>query len=66
MARINLLPWRENLRKKRQRDFGAAALLSVVVVAAICAGVHFYVDGMIKGQKARNDFLRQGCLRRMS
>ena len=59
MARINLLPWRENLRKKRQRDFGIAALVSVLVVAVACAGAHFYIEGMIKHQEKRNGFLKR-------
>ncbi len=59
MARINLLPWRENLRKKRQRDFGIAALVSVLVVAVGCAAAHFYIEGMINHQKKRNSFLQK-------
>lgn len=57
MARINLLPWRETLRKKRQRDFGISALAGVLVVAAACAGTHFYVEGIIKYQNKRNALL---------
>ena len=59
MARINLLPWRENLRKKRQRDFGIAAFLSVLLVAVACGGVHFYISGLIDNQIKRNKFLKQ-------
>ena len=59
MARINLLPWREALRKKRQRDFGGATLLAVVLTAAACGAVYFYVDGMIGFQIKRNKFLEQ-------
>lgn len=59
MARINLLPWRENLRKKRQRDFGIATMVSVLVVAVACAGAHFYIEGMINHQKKRNSFLKK-------
>ena len=59
MARINLLPWRENLRKKRQRDFGVAAFLSVLLVAVACGGVHFYVNNLIDNQVKRNKFLEK-------
>ena len=59
MARINLLPWRENLRKKKQRDFGIAAFLSVVLVAVACGGVHFYINSLIDNQNKRNNFLKK-------
>ncbi|MCL4315650.1 MAG: PilN domain-containing protein [Gammaproteobacteria bacterium] len=59
MAHINLLPWREERRKERQREFGMiagfAAFLSVVIVAYI----HTYIGGMIETQEARNSFLTQ-------
>ncbi|MCB1760213.1 MAG: PilN domain-containing protein [Gammaproteobacteria bacterium] len=59
MARINLLPWRETKRKKRQRDFGVAVVISLLVVAAAAAGTHFYVEEMIKHQNKRNALLQQ-------
>ena len=59
MARINLLPWRETLRKKRQRDFGVTTLLALLLTAAACGGVYFIIDGMIKFQNKRNQFLER-------
>jgi type IV pilus assembly protein PilN len=59
MAHINLLPWRETLRKKRQRDFGTATLLAVIVAGAACAGVHFYIAELISFQEQRNAYLEQ-------
>lgn len=57
MAHINLLPWREELRKQRQKDFfvilGSAAFAMVLVVVY----VHFYVAGQIEDQETRNSFL---------
>jgi len=58
MARINLLPWREERRKQREREFyailggafAAAALVSFLLV--------MYFDGQIEGQKARNQYLQ--------
>ena len=58
MARINLLPWRETLRKKRQRDFGVSIGIALLAVAAAAAGTHFYVDGMIQHQQERNAILK--------
>ncbi len=57
--RINLLPWREELRRERQRRFLMAALGTVILTGGAFYGVHQYVEGMIEVQQARNDFLRQ-------
>lgn len=59
MAHINLLPWRVELRKKRQRDFGVYTALGVVATLLAVAYVHTLVNGMIDRQETRNDFLRQ-------
>lgn len=62
MARINLLPWREQLREERKREF-FVLLLGVVIIAA---GIVFLIDrgfrGDIRYQQARNDFLRREIL----
>ncbi|MGB5332182.1 MAG: PilN domain-containing protein [Woeseiaceae bacterium] len=54
MPSINLLPWREAERKKRQRDFGVAAAGSVVVAIAVVIATIFAYSQMISGQEARN------------
>ena len=59
MAHINLLPWRETLRKKRQRDFGISALAAVLFMGAAAAGVHFYIEGMVSSQLQRNSYLKK-------
>lgn len=59
MARINLLPWRAERRKQRQKDF--ATMLGGALIAGIAlvfAGSSYY-DGQIEGQTGRNDFLKQ-------
>ncbi|MFC0155696.1 PilN domain-containing protein [Xanthomonas dyei] len=57
MARINLLPWRAERRKAREREFysmlGFAALGGVLLSALIW----FYYDAQISGQTERNAFL---------
>ncbi len=54
MPRINLLPWREDERQKRQRDFmismGGAFASAIVVVAATI----FAFSQMIDYQRSRN------------
>ena len=58
MARINLLPWRAERRKSRQKEFvgmlGLAALAGVLVAFL----VYSYYGGRISGQAERNDYLR--------
>ncbi|MEF9977279.1 MAG: PilN domain-containing protein [Thermomonas sp.] len=58
MARINLLPWRAERRKSRQKEFagmlGLAALAGVLVAFLI----YSYYGGRVSGQTERNDYLR--------
>lgn len=57
MARINLLPWREWERKRKQREFaGMAAAGAVFAAIAVVAG-HVQMENMIGGQEERNRFL---------
>lgn len=57
MARINLLPWRENLRQERQRNFMIAlGATAVVAVLLVFLGSQL-VDRQISGQDARNRYL---------
>jgi len=57
MARINLLPWREERRKQRQKEFafmlGASAVGAVLLTLLIW---NFY-GRQIDGQNERNQFL---------
>jgi len=59
MAQINLLPWRETLRKKRQRDFGVAIVIALLAVATAAAGTHFFIEDMIQHQNKRNALLKK-------
>ena len=57
MARINLLPWREELRKQKQQEFGIIAISSVVIAGLIVLLAHLHVDGLINDQNQRNAYL---------
>jgi type IV pilus assembly protein PilN len=57
MARINLLPWREKLRKRRQRDFGLMVLGALLLTAAGLGYWHWYNQALIDHQQDRNRFL---------
>ena len=59
MARINLLPWRETQRKRRQRQFGILTVVAVVATLALGLAVHFHAERLIAAQEARNAFLQR-------
>jgi len=59
MTRINLLPWRETLRKEQQRQFISIAAGATVLMAAIVFYVHIHFGGLINAQSARNGFLEK-------
>lgn len=58
MANINLLPWREQRREQRRKEF--LAVLGAVVVAGLLVVVaaHVVITGQIDYQNQRNDYLR--------
>ena len=58
MPSINLLPWRAELRKRRQKEFlvGLGAAVGLGVLIALLS--HFAVSTMIDAQERRNDYLK--------
>jgi len=59
MPRINLLPWRAEQRKQRQKNFAVASLLAVLFGGLIMWLVHTGIQGRIDHQNARNQRLQQ-------
>lgn len=59
MARINLLPWREAQRKKRQQEFGLTVLGAVVLSGLAVLSVHMQFESMITAQSQRNAYLKE-------
>lgn len=57
MPRINLLPWREEERKKRQRDFLIAMAGSLVAGLFVIALTNLFFSQMISHQRDRNSRL---------
>jgi type IV pilus assembly protein PilN len=57
MAKINLLPWRQELRKEQQRQFLTIMGLSVVLVVLGILAVHLQYARMIGVQESRNAYL---------
>lgn len=54
MAHINLLPWRQALRKQRKQDFFVVIGVFVGIMAAVVIAVHLYMASLIDNQIARN------------
>ncbi|NGP52395.1 PilN domain-containing protein [Thioalkalivibrio sp. XN8] len=63
MPRINLLPWRAEQRKERQKNFAVASIAAVLLGALIMLLVNIYLQGRIDYQKARNQRLEQEIAR---
>lgn len=59
MARINLLPWREELRKERRKQFAFVAAGSAVLAILVGLYVHLHISSMIENQNDRNQYLQQ-------
>ncbi|UNK43127.1 PilN domain-containing protein [Luteimonas sp. S4-F44] len=59
MARINLLPWRAERRRQRQKEFMAMAVLAAVAGIVLWLLVNMYYNAQLDGQHARNAFLQQ-------
>jgi type IV pilus assembly protein PilN len=57
MARINLLPWREERRKQRQIQFNITAGLVAGLGVVSVLLVYGWMDTLIANQNARNAFL---------
>ena len=58
MARINLLPWRAERRRLRQKEFGVmlgASALGAALLAFLIVGYH---KAQIEGQNERNAYVR--------
>ena len=59
MPRINLLPWREELRQKRKKDFLVAVAAAVLMGGALTFASKWYVGKQIQNQQARNATLTE-------
>jgi type IV pilus assembly protein PilN len=58
MPRINLLPWRAELRQKRKKDFMTAVLAAVLIGGGAVYASKLVVQGQIAAQNERNGILR--------
>jgi type IV pilus assembly protein PilN len=58
MPRINLLPWREELRNKRRNQFFIGLLGAVGAAFVAVLASNFVMNGIIGNQESRNDLLK--------
>ncbi len=58
MPNINLLPWRQELRQRREKEFliGVAGAVGLAIVVTL--GAHLTVSSMIDAQQRRNELLK--------
>jgi len=56
--RINLLPWREQARKVKQKNFFIGLIASIGITLFIIFLFHLYYDDVLAYQDKRNDFLQ--------
>ena len=59
MAKINLLPWRDELRKELQKQFYTTVGAFVVLTLCTWGAIHFINTQRIEYQQTRNQFLNE-------
>ncbi len=59
MAKINLLPWRAELKKQRQKEFLTQLVLAMLLAGVVIFAVHLHYDGAIEYQRARNENVKR-------
>ncbi|NNJ98634.1 MAG: PilN domain-containing protein [Gammaproteobacteria bacterium] len=63
MANINLLPWREELRKEKTQQFATITGFSLILTVCVIAAIHFTIDSQITHQQRRNKVLNDEITR---
>ena len=59
MSNINLLPWREELQRRRNSNFYMSACIAFVIAALIGAVAWWYADQLVQQEQSRIDRLNQ-------
>jgi type IV pilus assembly protein PilN len=59
MAKINLLPWREERRKQLTQEFARQAVLAAILAGALGGYGWYHVNGLIEQQQERNEYLEE-------
>lgn len=59
MATINLLPWRDEYRQEKKREFFSVLVLSMVLAALLAYVWMSFIESNIQQQKTRNSILEK-------
>lgn len=59
MARINLLPWREERRRQLTTEFARQAVLGAVLAGVVGGYGWYHVHGLVEYQQERNQYLEE-------
>lgn len=59
MARINLLPWREEKRRERQRQFLMTLLMTAILGVLLVFATGTIFDSKIRHQQSRNEMVKR-------
>jgi len=59
MAKINLLPWREERRKQLTQEFARQAVLVALLAGLIGGYTWYHIRGLVDDQESRNEYLEQ-------
>ncbi len=59
MAKINLLPWREEERRLQTRQFGFTALFTGIAAAAVVFAGSKFAQNKVEYQQSRNDYMQR-------
>ena len=59
MTQINLLPWRDELRKKRQEEFVISIVMVAIAAVVIMFGIQMYLDSLIVEQRDKNRIVKE-------
>jgi len=57
-TKINLLPWREELRKEQDRQLFVLAAVAWLLMGVVVGYGHFHMTARIEAQNARNNYLK--------
>ena len=58
MIRINLLPHREEKRRRRQKQFGTLAGIAAIIGLAVAGGVWFFLDTQVTQQQENVAYMK--------
>jgi type IV pilus assembly protein PilN len=59
MSKINLLPWREELRARQKKQFMGTLGVSALAGALVAGLIFFHYSSQVSGQQERNAFLEK-------